>query len=95
MRGKYVFCCSICTNFNLTSHLKVRMQCFTEKFPKKNFFWYSYFFWKDLSGEYLVVSKLLLKVSEFKKNVLICINTIIKVNGVLLTLLQVKTILSA
>ena len=46
--------------------IKIR-QSFLKKF--ENFsFWYSYFFWKDLSREYLVVLKFLLEVLKFKEN---------------------------
>ena len=42
--------------------------------------------------ENLVVSRLLLEVPKYKENVLICVITVIKVHNLLLTLLQVKTI---
>ena len=66
--------------------LKVRVQCFSEKFLKEFFFQNSYFFWKDLSKEYLVVSKFLLEVPKFKVNVIICVITVTKVHDILLTL---------
>ena len=75
-------------------YLRLERSFFLRNF-EKNFFWYSYSFWKDLSGEYLVVSKFLLEVPRFKENVLICVITVIKVYDLLLTLLQVKTILAA
>ena len=48
-----------------------------------------------LSRVYLVVSKFLSEVPKFKENVLLCIITIIKVYDLLLTLLQLKTMLVA
>ena len=73
--------------------LKVRTLCFSENFQKKIFFLYSFSFWKDFCKGYLLNSKFILEVLEFKDNVLICIITFIKVHDLLLTLLQVKTIL--
>ena len=75
--------------------IKVRTHCFSEKFRKGFSFWYSYFFWKDLSWQKLVVSKFFWEGPKFKENVLICAITVTKVHDVLLTLLQVKTILPA
>ena len=49
----------------------------------------------DLSKEYLFVSKFLWEVPKFKEKVLICVITVIKVRDLLLTLLQVITILAA
>ena len=71
---------------------EVWMQCFSETF-RKRFFLYSYSFQKDLSREYLAVLKFILEVRKFKKNFLICLITVIKVHDLLLTLLQVITIL--
>ena len=45
--------------------------------------------------KYLVVSKFLLEVPKFKEIVLICVITGIKVHDLLLTLLQVITMLEA
>ena len=74
----------------------LRLECsvFLKNFEKKNFFWYYYFFWKDLSKEYLVISKFLSEVPKFRENVLICIITVTKVSDLLLTLLQVITMLA-
>ena len=70
-------------------------KCFSLKFWKKFFLIFLYSFWKDLSKGYLVVSKFLLEVTKFKENVLICIITVIKMRDLLLTFLQVITILMA
>ena len=59
------------------------------------FFLYSYSFWTDLFGKYLVVSTFLLKVTEFKENVLICVITGRMVRDLLLTLVQVITMFAA
>ena len=59
------------------------------------FFWYSYSFWTDLFSKYLVVSTFLLKVTEFKENVLICVITGTIVLDLLLTLVQVITMFAA
>ena len=45
--------------------------------------------------EYLDVSKFLLEVPKFKENILIRVITLIKVGDLLLTVLQVITILAA
>ena len=82
-------------SISFTQIINVRTQCFSEKFRKKTFFWYSYFFRKDLLREYLVVLKFLLEVPKFKENEIICIITVIKVRHLLLTLLQVIIILAA
>ena len=76
----------------ISETFKVRTQCFSEKIWFFRF-WYSYSFWKDLSMENLVVSRLLLEVPKYKENVQICVITVIKVHNLLLTLLQVKTIM--
>ena len=59
------------------------------------FFWYSYSFWTDLFSKYLVVSTFLLKVTEFKENVLICVITDTIVRDLLLTLVQVIAMFAA
>ena len=45
--------------FDLECLIKVRKQCFSEKFRKKNLVWYSYFFWKDLFHGILIFKFLL------------------------------------
>ena len=76
--------------------VKVRTQIFILKnFSFFFFFWYSYSFWTDLFSKYLVVSTFLLKVTEFKENVLICVITGRMVRDLLLTLLQVITMFAA
>ena len=79
--------------FKPESILWLERSVFLKNFEKK-IFWYYYFFWKDLSKEYLVISKFLLEVPKFRENVLICIITVIKVSDLLLTLLQVRTMLA-
>ena len=63
---------------NFDCPLRLERSVFLKNF-EKNFFWYSYSFWKDLSREHLVVSKFLLEVAKFKENVLIWVITVIKV----------------
>ena len=68
------------------------------------FFWKTFFlkifllvflsFWKDLCRDFLVVSKFLLEVPKFKEDVLIYLITIMKVRDLILTLLQVTTMLA-
>ena len=67
------------------------------KISKKKYFFcgYSYSFWKDLSREYLVVSKFWLDVPKFKEHVQITVITLIEVCDLLFTLLKVITILVA
>ena len=55
--------------FDLECLIKVRKQCFSEKFRKKNLFWYSYFFWKDLFHG-IFIFKFLLEVPKFMENIL-------------------------
>ena len=74
-------------------HIKVRTQCFAEKNREKKL-WYSYFFWKDISREYIVVSKFVIEVPKFNKNVVICIITVKKVHDLSLKLLPETTILA-
>ena len=75
--------------------LKLQRSVFLKNFKKKIFFWYFYSFWKELSREYLVVSKFLLEVPKFKENVLIYLILVIKVCDLLFTLIQVTKILAA
>ena len=50
--------------------IKLRTQCFSEKFLFFVFFlFWQFSFWKDLSREYLVVLKFLLEVPKFMENV--------------------------
>ena len=79
--------------FKPESILWLERSVFLKNFEKK-IFWYYYFFWKDLSKEYLVISKFLSEVPKFRENVLICIITVTKVSDLLLTLLQVITMLA-
>ena len=98
--SEWVFSCKFAayfqSNFTFTCQLyftsegplliidvKVKTQCFSVKLREKVF--NSYSVWKDLSMEYLVVSKFLLEVPKFKENVLICIIVAIKVRDLLLT----------
>ena len=62
---------------------------FSLKILENYFGGYSYSFRKDLSREYLVVSKFLLEVPKFKENIPICIITVTKERDFLRTLLQV------
>ena len=77
------------------------VKVWTQIFILKNFrvffffFWYSYSFWTDLFSKHLVVSTFLLKVTEFKENVLICVITGTIVLDLLLTLVQVITMFAA
>ena len=80
-------------NYHHLTLLRSERSVFLKNFENK-IFWYSYYFWKHISREYLFVSKFLLEVFKFKENVLICIITVIKVHGLLLTLFQAKTVLA-
>ena len=74
---------------SIVEKLRLERSVFLKKSKKKNtffFLWYPYSFWKDLSREYLVVSKFLLEVPKLKENVLICVITFRKVHDLLLTL---------
>ena len=73
--------------YDSTNVCKVRAQCFS---LKSRFFFLS---WKDLSEEYLVIPEFLMP--KFKENVLICVIVVKKVRNLLLSLLQVKTMLAA
>ena len=75
-------------------NLKLQISVFLKKFGIFLFI-YSYSLWKDLSRDYLFVSKFLLEATKFKENVLICVIFVIKVRDLLLTLLQVLTMLAA
>ena len=70
---------------------KVRTQYFSEKFRKKKFFDVLFRLKRYFQG---VVWKFLLEVPKFKENTLICIITVLKVRDLLLTRLQVITILA-
>ena len=78
---EHILFCYVSTNV-----CKVRVQCFS----LKSFF---FLFWKDLSREYLVIPEFLMP--KFKENALICVIVVKKVRDLLLSLLQVKTMLAA
>ena len=67
---------------------------FWKTFFFKNFLLVFLSFWKDLCRDFLVVSKFLLEVPKFKEDVLIYLITIMKVRDLILTLLQVITMLA-
>ena len=86
------FCCSVVFCLVLSS----RMSLFQKRLKLErsvSLKYFDFFFFDILVPfENLVVSRLLLEVPKYKENVLICVITVIKVHNLLLTLLQVKTI---
>ena len=80
----------------LLAETKVRKHSFSENFQNKKIVFLIFLFpLKDLTWEYLVVSKFLSEVPKFKENVLICVIIVIKVRDLLFTLLQIMAILVA
>ena len=74
--------------------LKVKTQCFSEKFRKKKFFLIFLSLSKRFFLGIFACFEILIGMPKFKENVIICVITVIKVRDLLLTFLLVITILA-